>query len=94
MNRKLFWKLSLCLTLGSILLVWMVSTLSLNIERHFSRISAEHKAELTAYKQQAEALMKAGDLAALSQWVNKLSAREGVYVNIIRIHWPLKGLPM
>lgn len=85
MNRKLFWKLSLCLTLGSILLVWMVSTLSLNIERHFSRISAEHKAELTAYQQKAEALMKAGDQAALSQWVNELSAREGVYVNIIRI---------
>lgn len=85
MNRKLFWKLSVCLSLGSILLVWIVSTSSLNIENHFSRISAENKAELLGYQQQAEALIKAGDKDAASRWVNDLSAREDVYVNIVRV---------
>ncbi|WP_271272591.1 histidine kinase sensor domain-containing protein [Aliamphritea hakodatensis] len=85
MSRKLFWKLSLILSLGSIVLVWLVSSLSLNIERNASRIAAEHKAELRALGQQAEKLIQQGDRAAASRWVNALRAEEGVFVSIVRV---------
>ncbi|MBN3562245.1 histidine kinase sensor domain-containing protein [Aliamphritea spongicola] len=86
MSRKLFWKLSLILSLGSIVLVWLVSTLSLTLESNASKIAAEHKAELRALGQQAEHLIQQGDRAAASRWVNALRAEEGVFVSIVRVH--------
>ena len=85
MNRRLFWKLTLSLSLGSIVLVWLVSALSLSIERDMSKIAAEHKAELRAYRQQAEQLIQDGGRAAASRWVNALRAEEGVFVSIVRV---------
>ncbi len=85
MSRKLFWKQSLILSLGSIVLVWLVSALSLKIENNVSKLAAEHKAELRAWGQEAENLIQQGDRAAASRWVNALRAEEGVFVSIVRV---------
>lgn len=84
MNRKLFWKLSSVVALGTVTLFWVISELSLSVERKMSQISHEHQQVLAEYARQAETLFLAGDMAKLNAWIKETEQRENSQITIAR----------
>lgn len=83
MNRQLFWKLCLSLCVGSVLLVYCIAQLSLNIERDMSLIAEHDKRQLRQWRDTAETLL-AQDAQKTQQWLEQLRLREGVYAAILQ----------
>ncbi|EWH00384.1 sensor histidine kinase [Halomonas sp. BC04] len=92
MNRRLFWKLCGPLTLGTLILVWVVTFLGDETEQRMSFIAEHHQQTLKQWGETAERLYLAGDEQALADWLEALQAREEIWAAVVRsdVH-PLAG---
>ncbi len=86
MNKKLFWKLCLSISLVSMALVYLTSEVSLMVERKMSLISTEAKHQMEHYRQQADSLVQAGDKTAIAQWLEDLQDKEDTFASIIQLN--------
>ncbi|MGY0218006.1 ATP-binding protein [Endozoicomonadaceae bacterium StTr2] len=86
MNRKLFWKLCISISLISMALVYLVSELSNRIESSMSQISDSDKHTLNEYRREAEVLVEAGNKEAIQQWLEQLQNKENTFATIIELH--------
>lgn len=84
MNRRLFWKLSGVVALGTVTLFWIVSELSLSVERRMSEISEVHQQELKQYAMEAETLYLSGDTQTLTTWIERIEQKEQTRISIAR----------
>ena len=80
----LFGKIYILIAIASIALIWLVMLLSEYTETKFSTIAFEHQQQLRDYAEQAEALVRRDDSAALSQWVKKIEKAEATWLGVIR----------
>lgn len=85
MNRKLFWKLCLSTSLITMALVYLVSEVSLKIEKHMSYLGKQERALLESYRDRADELVLAGNHEALYQWLEDLQRREGTFATVISV---------
>ncbi|MBU1330553.1 MAG: sensor histidine kinase [Gammaproteobacteria bacterium] len=83
MNRRLFWKLCLVIALGSVVLFWVIARVAWQTEERMSFIDAEHQRTLRHYAEQAEALYRAGDHAALKRWLETLQQQEQTWAAVV-----------
>ncbi|MGQ4879484.1 histidine kinase sensor domain-containing protein [Billgrantia sp. LNSP4103-1] len=84
MNRRLFWKLCGPLTLGTLVLVWVVTFLGAESEQQMSFIAEHHQQTLKQWGATAEQLYHAGDEQALADWLEALQAREDTWAAVVR----------
>lgn len=85
MNRKLFWKLCVSISLITIALVYLISEVSFKIEKHMSYLGKEERALLESYRDKADELVLAGDDNALYSWLEELQRREGTFATVISV---------
>lgn len=85
MNKTLFWRFYLLLSIVTVGLVWLISTTSLVVERKMSQIAPNDKQTLLDYAEQATEIVASGDRKRATQWVQLLREKEQVYVNIVRL---------
>lgn len=83
MKRRLFWKLSVLVVAGSILLVIMVNWLSIHTEQQMSFIDAHHQQTLRDYARKAESYYQQNDLTALENFLNEVRQRENTWVAVV-----------
>lgn len=92
MNRRLFWKLCLVIALGSVVLFWIIARVAWQTEERMSFIDAEHQQTLRHYAQQAEAMYRSGDHAALKRWLDTLQEQEQTWAALVEAEVrPLAG---
>jgi len=92
MNRRLFWKLCLVIALGSVALFWIIARVAWQTEERMSFIDAEHQQTLRHYAQQAEAMYRSGDHAALGRWLDTLQQQEQTWAALVEAEVrPLAG---
>ncbi|WP_275547192.1 MULTISPECIES: sensor histidine kinase [unclassified Pseudomonas] len=92
MNRRLFWKLCLVIALGSVVLFWIIARVAWQTEERMSFIDAEHQQTLRHYAQQAEAMYRSGDHAALGRWLDTLQQQEQTWAALVEAEVrPLAG---
>lgn len=92
MNRRLFWKLCLVIALGSVLLFWIIARVAWQTEERMSFIDSEHQQTLRHYAQQAEAMYRSGDHAALKRWLDTLQEQEQTWAALVEAEVrPLAG---
>ena len=92
MNRRLFWKLCLGIALGSVVLFWIIARVAWQTEERMSFIDAEHQQTLRHYAQQAEAMYRSGDHAALGRWLDTLQQQEQTWAALVEAEVrPLAG---
>lgn len=92
MNRRLFWKLCLVIALGSVLLFWIIARVAWQTEERMSFIDVEHQQTLRHYAQQAEAMYRSGDHAALKRWLDTLQEQEQTWAALVEAEVrPLAG---
>ncbi|BFM18672.1 sensor histidine kinase PirS [Maricurvus nonylphenolicus] len=80
----LFGKLYIIIAVSSIALIWLVMVLSEFMEKKFSTITQEHQQELMLYAQQAEKLVQAGDVDALTLWADNITQLEDTWLGVIK----------
>ncbi|MDH1262310.1 sensor histidine kinase [Pseudomonas sp. GD03944] len=92
MNRRLFWKLCLVIALGSVVLFWVIARVAWQNEERMSFIDTEHQQTLRHYAQQAEAMYRSGDHAALKRWLDTLQEQEQTWAALVEAEVrPLAG---
>lgn len=92
MNHRLFWKLCLVIALGSVVLFWIIARVAWQTEERMSFIDAEHQQTLRHYAQQAEAMYRSGDHAALKRWLDTLQEQEQTWAALVEAQVrPLAG---
>lgn len=84
MNRRLFWKLSGVVAVGTLILFWAITLVGNETEQKMSFIEPRHQSTLLAWGRRAEALYRAGDMEALAQWLEELQAREDTWAAVVR----------
>ncbi|MCV6610396.1 MAG: sensor histidine kinase [Amphritea sp.] len=85
MNRKLFWKLCLSISLITMALVYLVSELSLKIENQMSYLGETEKSVLQGYRDEADQLLSSGDRDALYNWLEAVQSKEGTFATVIEV---------
>lgn len=83
MKRRLFWKLSVLVVAGSILLVIMVNWLSIHTEQQMSFIDTHHQQTLRDYARIAESYYLQNNLTALENFLNEVRQRENTWVAVV-----------
>lgn len=92
MNRRLLWKLSATLALGTLALVWVITFLGAETEQKMSFIAEADQQTLREWGQTAQRLYRSGDDQALTEWLDALQTRENTWAAVIRSHLePLAG---
>ena len=95
MKRRLLWKLSLTITLGTIALFWIIHHLILQTEQHMSFIDKQDQQQLIDYARHAEMLYLQGEDEKLANWINYIKQQEDTWVALIRSKLtPLAGSEM
>jgi two-component system sensor histidine kinase PfeS len=95
MKRRLLWKLSLTITLGTIALFWIIHHLILQTEQHMSFIDKQDQQQLIDYARHAEMLYLQGEDEKLANWINYIKHQEDTWVALIRSKLtPLAGSEM
>ncbi|QTP59889.1 sensor histidine kinase [Billgrantia antri] len=84
MTRRLFWKLCGPLTLGTLVLVWVVTFLGSETEQKMSFIAEPHQQTLNQWGATAERLYRTGDEQALAEWLEALQVRENTWAAVVR----------
>ncbi len=84
MNRALLWKLCGTISVGTVVLFWLINILSQRTELAMSTIAKHHQQTLIDYGREAEALYLAGDELALKSWMDELQAREQTWAAVVR----------
>ena len=92
MNRRLWWKLSGTLALGTLVLFWVISFLGTTTEQQMSFIARKHQETLKDWGHTAERLYLAGDEQALARWLEQLQRDENTWAAVVRSEiQPLAG---
>lgn len=95
MKRRLLWKLSLTITIGTIALFWIIHHLILQTEQHMSFIDKQDQQQLIDYARHAELLYLQGEDEKLADWITYLKQQEDTWVALIRSNLtPLAGSEM
>ncbi|AFI84203.1 sensor histidine kinase [Methylophaga nitratireducenticrescens] len=95
MKRRLFWKLCTTITVGTIVLFWIIHHLILQTEQHMSFIDQHYQQQLIDYASHAEKLYLQGEEEKLADWINTIQQREDTWVALIRSKLtPLAGSEM
>lgn len=84
MKRRLFWKLCVTITVGTIVLFWIIHHLILQTEQHMSFIDKENQQQLIDYARHAEMLYQQGDKEKLAEWIKMIQQQEETWVALIR----------
>jgi len=91
-NRRLWWKLSGTLALGTLVLFWVISFLGATTEQQMSFIARKHQETLKDWGHTAERLYLAGDEQALARWLEQLQRDENTWAAVVRSEiQPLAG---
>ena len=92
MKRRLLWKLSLTITVGTIALFWIIHHLILQTEQHMSFIDKQDQQQLIDYARHAEMLYLQGEDKKLADWITYIKQQEDTWVALIRSQLtPLAG---
>ncbi|MFT5580308.1 MAG: two-component system sensor histidine kinase PfeS [Paraglaciecola psychrophila] len=83
MSRRLFWKLCLIITVGTITLFYAINVLTNRAETGMSFISTEHREQILLWGGEAERLYIAGDEDALGLWLEQLQTVENTWAAVI-----------
>lgn len=83
MRQRLLWKLCGIVATGGIALVVSTSLLEKWAERQMSVIAPHHQHTLASWGETAEALYRAGDDAALADWLDALQAQENTWAAVV-----------
>jgi len=95
MKRRLLWKLSLTITVGTIALFWIIHHLILQTEQHMSFIDKQDQQQLIDYARHAEMLYLQGEDKKLADWIRYIKQQEDTWVALIRSQLtPLAGSEM
>jgi len=95
MKRRLLWKLSLTITVGTIALFWIIHHLILQTEQHMSFIDKQDQQQLIDYARHAEMLYLQGEDKKLADWITYIKQQEDTWVALIRSNLtPLAGSEM
>ena len=95
MKRRLLWKLSLTITVGTIALFWIIHHLILQTEQHMSFIDKQDQQQLIDYARHAEMLYLKGEDKKLADWITYIKQQEDTWVALIRSQLtPLAGSEM
>lgn len=95
MKRRLLWKLSLTITVGTIALFWIIHHLILQTEQHMSFIDKQDQQQLIDYARHAEMLYLQGEDKKLAGWIRYIKQHEDTWVALIRSQLtPLAGSEM
>lgn len=95
MKRRLLWKLSLTITVGTIALFWIIHHLILQTEQHMSFIDKQDQQQLIDYARHAEMLYLQGQDEKLANWITYIKQQEDTWVALIRSKLtPLAGSKM
>ena len=95
MKRRLLWKLSLTITVGTIALFWIIHHLILQTEQHMSFIDKQDQQQLIDYARYAEMLYLKGEDKKLADWITYIKQQEDTWVALIRSQLtPLAGSEM
>lgn len=95
MKRRLLWKLSLTITVGTIALFWIIHHLILQTEQHMSFIDKQDQQQLIDYARHAEMLYLQGEDKKLADWIRYIKQHEDTWVALIRSQLtPLAGSEM
>jgi len=95
MKRRLLWKLSLTITVGTIALFWIIHHLILQTEQHMSFIDKQDQQQLIDYARHAEMLYLQGEDKKLADWITYIKQQEDTWVALIRSQLtPLAGSEM
>jgi len=84
MKNTLFWKLSISITLATIVLFFFINYLADKTEWNMSFITQAHQQELKAYAHKAEQLYLQDDQAALKAWLQTIQKKENTWVAIVK----------
>lgn len=84
MKRRLFWKLSLTIVAGTVLLFWLIHFLMLQTEHHMSHIDLSHQQTLRDYAAQAEQLYERGEMDQLTRLLRTISEKEQTWVAVVQ----------
>ncbi len=76
MKRRLLWKLSLTITVGTIALFWIIHHLILQNEQHMSFIDKQDQKQLIDYSRHAEMLYLQGEYKKLAGWIRYIKHHE------------------
>jgi two-component system sensor histidine kinase PfeS len=91
-NRRLWWKLSGTLALGTLVLFWVISFLGTTTEQQMSFIARKHQETLKDWGHTAERLYLAGDEQALARWLEQLQREENTWAAVVQSEiQPLAG---
>jgi two-component system sensor histidine kinase PfeS len=95
MKRRLLWKLSLTITVGTIALFWIIHHLILQTEQRMSFIDKQDQQQLIDYARHAEMLYLQGEDKKLADWITYIKQQEDTWVALIRSQLtPLAGSDM
>ena len=95
MKRRLLWKLSLTITVGTIALFWIIHHLILQTEQHMSFIDKQDQQQLIDYARHAEMLYLQGEDKKLADWITYIKQQEDTWGALIRSQLtPLAGSEM
>lgn len=95
MKRRLLWKLSLTIIVGTIALFSIIHHLILQTEQHMSFIDKQDQQQLIDYARHAEMLYLQGEDNKLADWIRYIKQQEDTWVALIRSHLtPLAGSEM
>lgn len=83
MKQKLFWKILITVAVGTVMLFWLIGTLSHHTEIHMSFIAKEHRETLKRYGKEAERLSLAGDEQGLAQFLQQIKQRENTWAGVV-----------
>ena len=84
MNRRLWWKLSGTLALGTLVLFWVISFLGTTTEQQISFIARKHQETLQDWGHTAERLYLAGDEQAFARWLEQLQREENTWAAVVQ----------
>ena len=95
MKRRLFWKLCATITIGTIVLLWVIHHLILQAEQHMSFIDKHYQQQLLGYAKHAELLYEQGKETELENWIKTIQQQENTWVALIKSQLtPLAGSEM
>ena len=83
MTRRLFWKLSFIIVMGTIGLFYIVNILTSQVEEGMSYIAIEDQNQILAWGAEAERLYREGDENELNAWLNDLQTTEATWVSVV-----------
>lgn len=84
MKRRLFWKLCATITLGTIVLFWIIHHLIVRTEQHMSFIDKQYQQQLLDYARHAEELYMQDEHEKLAEWIKTIQQQEDTWVGLVR----------